>query len=1131
LNLLKKVIGAGTSAALVASLLATAVAPSAFASTTVGSAGTVPVGGTSGTASTFQFCENTAGAWNLGGTISVTITDANDAATLSFTNATGGTAAPTIPLNPGGLGGVSIVSVVGNTVTVNVPTDDNANPLCFTIGNLFITASNSAATGGINATAGGTISASTYASSTTSAAGLVAASNAAGVPSFLVNVTSACGFVNVGTAPGPAGDILVGGTDTGAAGTSSMGASSTVPTGSQETVSGLVGTPLTTAGITTVTQANVPNCSATSLASPGTVGSAVTQTAASTNINPGQQNQQGGTTQIVETSAGVIAANAVLTFAISSPASGVTFSTAPTVTSSAASVTTTLAAPTGLAASVLTGVQPPATTYGSVAAGTYYFEVTAKDLTTGETTPSAPTSAVVVGTGGGAVVLNWTAVSGSIGGYNVYKSTALAGPYTLVTTAGVNPVAGTSVTISTPITTSAVNPPPTNTTSPAVLAPTGLSGLGETNVAGGGAGSWGIGSYYFEVTANNAAGETTASASATAAVTVAASTLSLAWGAVTGASSYNLYEATALAGPYVFVDNFASPTTGLVSAPYSLTSVVQPPTVNGATVTATGGALKFANGLTSSLCTLNFGAQSCSVTVGTAASTSPSTLVLQGVLLDAASTVPAGTAVNVKVTGTATVNVVSNTIAYVGRTIASVGAQPQIFIGFNGQNSGMITLTEAGSGFFQASGVNDAFGICINSGETFTYAPWAIVTPTTAGGLLLLNTSNSTSATQLAGTLVTLSNGHSCAFWSIYAASTVASTINIVGATATAPLAAGATNGPTLSVGSQLLPGTTQMDVLVGSQTDVTLDHAAAVTTIASNATRVYKSGVTVTALPPIPFIAQGATDVLGGNLQLMETLNGQFLANEDICVVILPRASNFFVQDTSLNTGNSGLLPTITTNYATTGLLASTVVKAGCSQNNVDFTNADLAARGVNLTAANSFEFMVSQQATNGLGQITINNIHYTTTPDAVNGPVQVLVFSENANALNATGGVAFQQTVSNATVGTAPAPAAVTASGTALGATKTGPFTIATKVAKLGKYVTWKFSGGSALVGKTVQIWVATKNSAGKWGAFALLTARRVDASGNAYFWWKTSSKAWISVRGGYLTSLSVATQARWL
>jgi hypothetical protein len=129
---------------------------------------------------------------------------------------------------------------------------------------------------------------------------------------------------------------------------------------------------------------------------------------------------------------------------------------------------------------------------------------------------------------------------------------------------------------------------------------------------------------------------------------------------------------------------------------------------------------------------------------------------------------------------------------------------------------------------------------------------------------------------------------------------------------------------------------------------------------------------------------------------------------------------------------------------------------------------------------------------------------------------------------------GAAFDQFVSNAIVGTAPALTAnaITASGTALGATKVGPFTITpTKLAKPGKYVTWKFSTGSALVGKAVQIWVATKNSAGKWSAFKLLTSRRVDTSGNAYFWWRTSSKAWISVRAGYLTTLSVATQARWL
>ncbi len=42
--------------------------------------------------------------------------------------------------------------------------------------------------------------------------------------------------------------------------------------------------------------------------------------------------------------------------------------------------------------------------------------------------------------------------------------------------------------------------------------------------------------------------------------------------------------------------------------------------------------------------------------------------------------------------------------------------------------------------------------------------------------------------------------------WSIYSASTVASTISIVGATASGPLAVGATNGPTLSVGGNLPP-------------------------------------------------------------------------------------------------------------------------------------------------------------------------------------------------------------------------------------------------------------------------------------------------------------------------------------
>ena len=226
MSITKKAISVGVSAALLASLVAVVVAPAtALASTAVTSAGTIPVGGTSTTPATFTFCENSGGNWAAGGTISVTLTDANKLPTLTFTNATGGAAAPTIPLNPGGLGGVTIVSVIGGVVTANVPKDDGVNALCFSIGNLYITASSTAAAGAINATAGGSISAGTYASTYTSAAGLVALSYAASTPTILVNVTSTCGFVNVNvptvTPSGTvyAGDIIVGTTDTGAVGT------------------------------------------------------------------------------------------------------------------------------------------------------------------------------------------------------------------------------------------------------------------------------------------------------------------------------------------------------------------------------------------------------------------------------------------------------------------------------------------------------------------------------------------------------------------------------------------------------------------------------------------------------------------------------------------------------------------------------------------------------------------------------------------------------------------------------------------------------------------------------------------------------------------------------------------------
>ena len=239
--------------------------PIASASTTVTSAGSVPVGGTSAAPASFEFCENAAGDWHSGGTISVTITDASGASTLSFTDASGGVPAPSLSA-PGSLG-ASVAAVNGGTVTVNLTTDDALNLGCFTVGTLYITAAGSAATGVINATSGGTVAAATYGVMTTSATGLLAASAAPGATSALVVLTSACPFVNVGSGPGPAGDFTVAGNDGGAAGTASA------LVAGQQTLSGFAALSVAVPAGGAVSQANVPNCStAMSLPAPGSVG-------------------------------------------------------------------------------------------------------------------------------------------------------------------------------------------------------------------------------------------------------------------------------------------------------------------------------------------------------------------------------------------------------------------------------------------------------------------------------------------------------------------------------------------------------------------------------------------------------------------------------------------------------------------------------------------------------------------------------------------------------------------------------------------------------------------------------------------------------------------------------------------
>ena len=518
------------------------------------------------------------------------------------------------------------------------------------------------------------------------------------------------------------------------------------------------------------------------------------------------------------------------------------------------------------------------------------------------------------------------------------------------------------------------------------------------------------------------------------------------------------------------------------------------------------------------VCTISFDRTSCSIKVTQASTDSlhQAVISLHNILMDVASTVAKGTPVNIVVTGVP-VAVDYNTVAYVSRVIVGVAAQPTIYINYNDQQSGMMTLTESGAGFFTDASVtygNNVFGLCLTSGETFTRAPWAVVS---TGDLKLL--SGLVGATSVQGTLFNIGT-ESCAKWTVYSASTVASTVDIRGSDASnAVLAAGALNGPRYSV-SPLLPsgspGATLVDILVGN--DTTVRAGTAVSSSVSNAVRAFKSGVVVTALSQ-PMIPQGSPDSLGGKLQITETLAGQFKPGETVCVAVLPRASNTVrTQDTLFKEATTNDLPVITTNTAT-GLLVQSVAQPGCSEGSRLF--------GLPTDLTNSFSFDIYQQAYGTLGQITISNIHFITTADAPVGPVLVTVGGWDS-------GVEFQTAVSNAKIGVAAKLSIGAVS--ALGLKPTSGYTTSTpKTAKLGKYITWKFTGGTALAGQRVNILVAKKIN-GAWGGPAYLKSAWADANGIVTFAWTSKTAVALNVRAqwpgsaNYAVSTSKALGSYW-
>jgi hypothetical protein len=495
--------------------------------------------------------------------------------------------------------------------------------------------------------------------------------------------------------------------------------------------------------------------------------------------------------------------------------------------------------------------------------------------------------------------------------------------------------------------------------------------------------------------------------------------------------------------------------------------------------------------LTTTSCVVSVDRKSCTATVDTAATALLASFRVDDIFLDVGASVPAGTAVHAVVTTSPAkaVNVTSNTIAVVSRIIVGVAAQPTIYINENDQSTGQISLTETGAGFFTAGpGPTNNFAICVQSGESFTRAPWAVVT---TGDLKLF--SGLVGAAQAKGTLY---NTNTCARWSVFSASTVASTIEIRGTDAAdVVLASGSLNGPRVNVPAGLTPGPLLADILIGTLAEVLAEDV--LQTTVSNAVRAFRNQPVVAAVNQA-VLAAGTTNGILGNITITETQAGQFKAG-DTCNVEIEEGANPAgnAQVVQFLSGATADRPLVGTNTAS-GLLVGAI------------TSID----------EDEFDFSITQQAVGTLGIITISNMHVRVLGDALNQTVLLTV--------DCDGAVDILQTVSPARIGN---PVAGTAA-TRLGVTQVGAFTTSTKVSRVRRYVTYRFDFGVGAAGQAVQVWGATKTG-NDWSAFAVVTTRIANASGVVYYHIRHNSATWRSYRGKWVSanSFTPARQARWI
>lgn len=191
---------------------------------------------------------------------------------------------------------------------------------------------------------------------------------------------------------------------------------------------------------------------------------------------------------------------------------------------------------------------------GALAAGSYYYKFTVTTAS-GETLPSSEVSATVGSDGWVQLDLAVQPTTGvNLTDIVLYRGTSAGGENEKIVFSNISAISG-GATVTFRFTdagslSTTQSPPGSGTT---ISAPTLNSAT--PSISGG---SLATGTYYYEITATDSSGETTASNEKTAAVTGPTGSVALSWGAVTGATGYKIYRGTSSSQENLLVTTIAS---------------------------------------------------------------------------------------------------------------------------------------------------------------------------------------------------------------------------------------------------------------------------------------------------------------------------------------------------------------------------------------------------------------------------------------------------------------------------------------------------------------------------------------------------------------------------------------------